>query len=282
MKAVFYHKPDSPYKDVRGETHHFPKQYLKRVQNAVGDHFVYYEKFSGKSGQFYTGVGTIKEIIPDEEIIGHYHAKLENYIDFDRQVGYRENGGFEVKLVRSDGSVNGGTAQTVIRTITDEEFTKIVQAGLSTIDEWPDRTDTPEEQAEEAGFGDLAQAHYSIEEYDRPVIEQLTKRKFRDKKFRQNIRRVYDRTCAFTGLRLINGKGRPEIQAAHIVSVECGGNDSTRNGIALSGTVHWMFDRGFLSLSDQYNILVSRHLNEDISHLLNSDLKWGQSSFPLS
>jgi putative restriction endonuclease len=32
-----------------------------------------------------------------------------------------------------------------------------------------------------------------------------------------------------------------------------------RNGIALSGTLHWMFDRGLLSVAEDLTILVSRN-----------------------
>ena len=108
---------------------------------------------------------------------------------------------------------------------------------------------------------------------ERSIVEQITNRKFRDRKFAQNIKRLYDRTCAFTGLRLINGKGRPEVEAAHIIPVEHNGSDAVQNGIALSGTVHWMFDRGLLSLDDDFSILKSRHLNHDVSNLLVADMK---------
>jgi putative restriction endonuclease len=30
-----------------------------------------------------------------------------------------------------------------------------------------------------------------------------------------------------------------------------------RNGIALSGTIHWMFDRGLISIAPDYGILVA-------------------------
>jgi hypothetical protein len=54
---------------------------------------------------------------------------------------------------------------------------------------------------------------------------------------------AYGARCAVTGWKLINGGGRAEAQAAHIRPVERGGPDSVQNGIALSGTAHWMFDR---------------------------------------
>jgi putative restriction endonuclease len=188
---------------------------------------------------------------------------VTEYLDFDRLVPYTENGGDEKRLVRPDGSINGGYAVQAVRVIESDEFTAIVEAGLSAPDDWPDRTDQSEDATMAVGFEDEPQT-----EFNRPIIQQLLNRPFRDAKFRQHIRKAYDRTCAFTGLRLINGKGRPEVEAAHIMPVEVNGPDSIRNGIALSATVHWMFDRGLLSLADDFSILKSRHLNHDISHLL--------------
>ena len=37
------------------------------------------------------------------------------------------------------------------------------------------------------------------------------------------------------------------------------------NGLALSGTAHWMFDRGLISLSDELEIMVSRQVNDSES-----------------
>jgi len=53
-----------------------------------------------------------------------------------------------------------------------------------------------------------------------------------------------------SGLMLRNGGGRPEVQTAHIRPVESRGSDSVRKGLALSGTLHWMFDRGLISVAD--------------------------------
>ena len=51
-------------------------------------------------------------------------------------------------------------------------------------------------------------------------------------------------------------------EAAHIKPVEHGGPDSIQNGIALSGTAHWMFDRGLIGFDDDLGILVSRQVND--------------------
>jgi putative restriction endonuclease len=44
--------------------------------------------------------------------------------------------------------------------------------------------------------------------------------------------------------------------------VEQNGPDIVKNGIALSGTAHWMFDRGLISLSEELEILISRQVND--------------------
>jgi putative restriction endonuclease len=77
-----------------------------------------------------------------------------------------------------------------------------------------------------------------------------------------------------TGLSLINGGGRCEIEAAHIMPVADNGPDSPRNGIALSRTVHWMFDRGILSVGEKGEILVARrHAPDQVLRMLNPDMQ---------
>lgn len=261
-KAIFYHKPDSGYDDRIDRYYHFPKQYLDRVNAAKGDKVIYYGPLKGLSGRYYLATATVTGIRPDLARVGHFYADVSEFIEFDRPVSYVEQGGFEGRLVLPDGRISGGQAINAVRQITDSEFAAILEAGLSEPDDWPDR-DSTFARDENNGMSDIPQ-----ELVARPVVEMLHNRPFRDRKFKLHVRRAYDRKCAFTGLRLLNGHGRPEVEAAHIIPVNEGGSDSVRNGIALSGTVHWMFDRGLLSLDDGYGILLSRKLNHDISHIL--------------
>ena len=80
------------------------------------------------------------------------------------------------------------------------------------------------------------------EAYARPVVEHLTSRPIRDAAFTRSVRAIYNFTCAMTGLSIINGGGRPEVEAAHIrpVGNDHNGPDSMRNGIALSRSIHWI------------------------------------------
>ncbi|WP_289034445.1 HNH endonuclease [uncultured Roseibium sp.] len=271
--AVFYHRPDSIYDDDPAQRYHFPKQYLSRVKQTIGDWIIYDGPVLGRKGRHYSSVGLVNGVRPDADKPDHFYADIAEFINFDHPVDSAANGGFEPGFITETGEINAGYRVQAVRVIERDVFARIVEAGLSEEDEWPDRIDPPKHPENIDGFGHPPQAAIHGAPGPRPIISQLVNRPFRDAKFRQHIRQIYDRTCAFTGLRLINGGGRPEVEAAHIVPVEKGGNDSVRNGIALSGTVHWMFDRGLLSLSADHEILPSRHLNYDISHLLNKDMK---------
>ena len=65
------------------------------------------------------------------------------------------------------------------------------------------------------------------------------------------------------------------MEAAHIRPVEHDGPDIVSNGLALSGTAHWMFDRGLVGLAHDLTILVSRQSNdiEAVTSMINSSGK---------
>jgi putative restriction endonuclease len=102
-------------------------------------------------------------------------------------------------------------------------------------------------------FGDFAMTE------QRRIDQLLVNRKVRDANFRMEVCRAYEDRCAVTGLRIINGGGRSEVQAAHIKPVKEEGPDVVRNGIALSATVHWLFDRHLISIDEDYRILIAHN-----------------------
>ncbi|MDQ7070179.1 MAG: HNH endonuclease [Rhodobacterales bacterium] len=105
--------------------------------------------------------------------------------------------------------------------------------------------------------------------------EVLMSRKFRDQSFARQVKAAYGGRCAISGLELRNGGGRPEVEAAHIRPVAHNGPDIVRNGLALSGTLHWMFDRGLISVASDYRILVSHNKvdGETIKRLIAPEQK---------
>jgi putative restriction endonuclease len=271
-KAVFTTKVTPSYKDLPEERYHFPRTYLNYVQQTVGDYIVYYEprrssvELSSRGGsQSYFGVARVESVIEDVTLPDHYFAVIDTstYLDFDAAVPFHEgNEYYESALRKDDGSTNKGAFGRAVRLIPDGEFDRILKAGFAPIIE----ENLAAKEVILPGFSEPPAP------FERPIVEMMVSRPFRERSFMRNVRSAYSNRCAITGLRLINGGGRPEVQAAHIQPVASKGPDSVRNGLALSGTVHWMFDRGLISIGDDYKILVAKnHVPDDAVRLLNQN-----------
>jgi hypothetical protein len=83
-----------------------------------------------------------------------------------------------------------------------------------------------------------------------------TQRRARDSAFTKVVRGAYDERCAVCGSKRLSPAGNPEVEAAHIFPKSMNGRDHVQNGIALCRLHHWAFDCGWISLSDDYEILV--------------------------
>ena len=77
----------------------------------------------------------------------------------------------------------------------------------------------------------------------------------RDAAFRKIILENYANTCAVSRSTFALGK-TIEAEAAHIIPKEANGTDDPRNGVAMSHTVHWAFDKGIFTISDQYEVIL--------------------------
>ena len=263
--AVLLARVDSTYDDIVEERYHFPKQYLGRISEAVGDWIVYYEPRRGGGRQVYFAMARILRIEPDPKLEGHFYAYIADFVEFPEPVPLRPDGHLLESFLRNaDGSTNPGAAINPVRLLSRAEFETICQMGMT-----PAIADVS--IGVPAAADDLAVAETQAE-YGGPRRIATISRPLRDAAFARVIRKAYDRTCAMTGLQLVNGGGRCEIEAAHIKPVEQDGPDSPRNGIALSRTVHWLFDRGFLSIGDEGEILQAPKLvPEPVRRLLNPD-----------
>ena len=227
----------------------------------VGDWVVYYEPRRDAGRLAYFAAARVASIDPDVRSDQHFYAVIEDYLEFDNPVPLRRaDAGFcESRLGAIGSNPNSGIMQRSVRFIEDLEFDNIVRAGFAAdiVPDW-----------ERVGLAEDAAI------FERPMQQLLTSRPFRDRAFSARVRGAYDLTCAVTGLRIVNGGGRPEVDAAHIrpVGDDHGGPDTVRNGLALSKTVHWTFDRGLLSLEDDGKLLVTKQLQDSpIARLLNVD-----------
>ena len=102
-KAVLTTKVDPSYDDLPEERYHFPRTYLNApVHQSLHDWIVYYEprrvsadlsSSGGRQSYFATArIARIVGIGDDPQRDDHYYAYVEDYLEFDRPVGFREGG----------------------------------------------------------------------------------------------------------------------------------------------------------------------------------------------
>jgi putative restriction endonuclease len=270
--GVFIHRSDSIYQDVPSVQYQFPKSYLSRAKRFEGDWIVYYEPTRVKDSKGYFAVAHVQEIIPDPSEEGMYLALItpNSYLDFGNRVDFKQNGKLiETGLYNDLGNISG-RAQSAVREISSLDFTAIIDHGLADANSILPREDVQESSDVSDYALQEANAEF-VRPKARDVVSQITNRKVRDRNFRKSVLDAYDERCAITGLKLINGGGRAEVQAAHIRPVEHDGPDLVSNGLSLSGTAHWMFDRGLVGLGSELEICISRQANDydAVSSLIN-------------
>ena len=261
MKGIFDARPGSRYDDDIETRYHFPNRYLAEVQKTVGDWIIYRAPRRGGGRIGYFAAARVVKVDPDPAAVDHSYARMAEFLPFDDLVPLEGATGFyerQLGFVAKRSSLGRTLQGKAARTISDLEFGDIVRAGLK-------ETLAPHNAVRlelDAGHVDpatLALLNAQDEDQERQVVQLLINRKVRDASFRRQVCDAYDNRCSVTGLRMVNGGGKAEAQAAHIWSVADGGPDVVQNGLALSATAHWLFDRHLISLTDDYGLLVSHN-----------------------
>ncbi|KWT71591.1 HNH endonuclease family protein [Hyphomicrobium sulfonivorans] len=273
VKAVFTTKVIPAYDDLPEVRYNFPRTYLRQAEAALNDWIIYYEPRrttaapSSRGGrQSYFAIARVVGIEPDPTRAEHYYAYVSDYLDLDRAVSFREGGDYyESALKRDDGATNKGAFGRAVRSIPDAEFDRILAVGFT--QSLPAEAEHAISPALPPGIAEP----FTTFDVERAHVLTTLSRPFRDEAFRRQVRAAYDCYCAMSGLKLINGGGRPEVQAAHIKPVAHSGPDSVRNGLALSGTLHWMFDRGLISVAEDHSILRAANVPTDVGRLIRPE-----------
>jgi putative restriction endonuclease len=260
MKGVFEISASSRYDDLIAERYHFPSVYLRAARACVGDWIVYRETGSGGGRKAYVAVAFVDRVDADESSAGMFYARVSRFVEFDSPVPYRDaQGRFAERMLR-DLPNAAGVGRVLrgrsVRGLDGLDFAAIVDAGLAET--------LSERQAVrlelDAIHVDPATADLLLSPPSERRVEQiLLNRKIRSAAFRGHVLDAYDSRCAVTGLRMVNGGGKAEAQAAHIWSAADGGPDVVQNGIALSATAHWLFDRHLISIDERLGLLVSHN-----------------------
>lgn len=80
--------------------------------------------------------------------------------------------------------------------------------------------------------------------------------------FKREIPKIYNYTCCISGMKIDATVQVSLIDACHIVPFSESYNDTISNGIALCPNLHRAFDRGLISVDDDYRVIVSGTFTE--------------------
>jgi putative restriction endonuclease len=81
--------------------------------------------------------------------------------------------------------------------------------------------------------------------------------------FKKEIPKIYNYTCSISGLRIITDQEVQMIDACHIIPFSISGDDTIGNGISLCPNLHRAFDRGLISITDDYRVMVKPFFEEN-------------------
>ncbi|WP_339704539.1 HNH endonuclease [Algoriphagus aquimarinus] len=84
--------------------------------------------------------------------------------------------------------------------------------------------------------------------------------------FKKMVPKVYQSTCAISGMKVSSINGKSLIDACHIVPFSNTQDDRVTNGIALCPNLHRAFDTELVSINQDFRVLVSQQVVEEVSH----------------
>lgn len=275
MPIIFDARPDTGYDDLLPKRYHFPNNYRALAAQAVGDWVIFRKPRRGPGESGYFAVAQLAGLEADPRDPSSTYARLEGFLDFNHIVAQNRPGALPYEdilrnaPIKSRGAAIQGRS---VRPLSTANFAAIVKAGLSDVFD-PNNAVRLELDPGHCDPATRALLDAPEEAQERQIKQILLNRKIRDAAFRSAVCTAYDNTCAVTGLKIVNGGGKTEVQAAHIWPVAAGGPDVVQNGLALSGTVHWLFDRGLIKISDEYQLLVSHNkVPSDLLRLFESQM----------
>lgn len=255
--VVFDTKAKSIYRDAIESWYHIPSRYVEAAKLGLGGWVLYREPRAEGGRMAYFAAARLHSVELDPNLENHYYVNVDNYIEFDTEVPWRdEAGAYREQWLRDIPRQQVGVQLRgrSVRGLATEDFVSIVEVGLQ--DTLPILSDKPS-------------IHEEQETPERKIKTALVSSAVRERSFRKNVLSAYSDTCAFTKLSMKDLNGNPEVQAAHIKSVSHKGPDAVSNGLALSATVHWLFDRFLITLSDDLGLIYkAENIPNEIVRLL--------------
>lgn len=270
MKAVFDINPDKGYNPSDCD-YRYPASkhdFHNIATAAVGDMILFRETASGKNG--YVAVSELIKVEPDPQNLEHFIAHLSEPNEFKHVVPFVTVDPPQVferpleKHLRKENpakAVGAAVFSKSIRELDELDFANILRVGQPTHLNIRKITENIQ----------LLKAAEQSESSLRRKILHNQNRLVRDASFRKIVMEAYKYTCAVTGFKIIDDNYNTETEAAHIKPVADDGPDIVQNGIALSSTCHWLFDRHLISIQDDYTLLVKEDMvPEELNRIFNA------------
>lgn len=83
--------------------------------------------------------------------------------------------------------------------------------------------------------------------------------------FKREIPKIYNYQCAISEMKIESTRNIQMIDACHIVPFAFSKNDTITNGISLSPNLHRAFDRGLITINNDYTVVVTSKIIESKS-----------------
>jgi putative restriction endonuclease len=109
--------------------------------------------------------------------------------------------------------------------------------------------------------GDRLSGMVLQEQPSRYGSEQLVKPRLGQGGFRVVVMESYGRRCAITGEKTL-----PVLEAAHIQPFSDDGPHTISNGVFLRSDFHTLFDRGYITITNEHRVEVSKRIREEFSN----------------
>jgi putative restriction endonuclease len=83
--------------------------------------------------------------------------------------------------------------------------------------------------------------------------------------FKKTIPKIYNFSCSISGMRIESSQNAQMIDACHIIPFSISNDDTIPNGISLSPNLHRAFDRGLITINQDYIVRISPSVTENDS-----------------
>ncbi len=101
------------------------------------------------------------------------------------------------------------------------------------------------------------------------IAEDLTENEFEEERFmrgsifKREIPKIYQNQCCISGMRIESTTNAKMIDACHIIPFSISNDDTVSNGISLSPNLHRAYDRGLITINEDYVVRISPIIKEN-------------------